>query len=354
MTMCRNPAQVREERRQREGSWRRSSCERFAALSIVTVTSRWARRSLALTRKSPSSVIEKDTLTFGTPAAACSIGRENFPSRKLFFAHSPSSPSYTRMTTDLCPSCPVVYSSLRSTGTRVARGISTSIEPSLSSTPRVIGVTCSTTTIRKGIATPPWGAAVVALDGEGETCRRLRAAAKVAAPHATASSGLEPHQSCLPAKKALRRDWISTIRVLPPTSTTSSIACRGTSASSRADPTSARALSNRSPHIELNSSSDSISSIPSASIIDSLACESSRFAASQLRRSLCLALTPSSAPGRFLATSLIAHSAMRVSKSSPPRWKSPVTASVTKLPCPSRRRTLTSNVPPPMSNTRTW
>ena len=182
----------------------------------------------------------------------------------------------------------------------------------------------------------------------------------MAAPTATTSSGLTPCMGSLP-KMDLTFSTTAGIRVMPPTMTISSISLVVSFASLRAFSTG---LARRSRRSETSSSSLARVSVyskcfgPSASAdkkgrlmsveVDELS-SFLAFSASSLTRCMAAASFLISIPDSFLNSST-RKLTITLSKSSPPRWVSPLVDITSKTPSPSSRIE-TSNVPPPRSKT---
>mmetsp|Transcript_28896 Transcript_28896/g.63702 ORF Transcript_28896/g.63702 Transcript_28896/m.63702 type:complete len:237 (-) Transcript_28896:740-1450(-) len=179
-----------------------------------------------------------------------------------------------------------------------------------------------------------------------------------AAPYATASSGLMPLLGSLPSKYSLSSSCTLGMRVEPPTSTISSSSVFLMAASSMAFLTGPRVLRNRSM---LSSSkrarvrgSDRSTPSARASISTRTWCweDRARLARSASRRSFCRArASPVMSFLYFFLISLMKYSITRWSKSSPPKWVSPLVEITSNTPL-SMVRMDTSKVPPPRSNTR--
>src|SRR3989338_2773436 len=169
-------------------------------------------RSLALAFRMPLASMSKETSIWGMP-----LGAEGMPiswkrPRVRLSLAMGLSPWMTWMSTAVWLSAAVENTSFLPVGMVVFLGISTVITPPRVSTPRESGVTSSR---RMSLISP------------------LNTAAWMAAPTATTSSGLTPLQGYL-----LKRSFTSCctlgIRIIPQTSTTSSILSGGSFASDRA------------------------------------------------------------------------------------------------------------------------
>ena len=221
----------------------------------------------------------------------------------------------------------------------VLRGMSTVITPPSVSMPTESGVTSSSNrSLTSPASTPPW----------------------IAAPMATTSSGFTPLCGSLP-KYSFTTCCTRGMRVEPPTSTTSS-----TSEGLR--PASASAcLSGPIVRCTRPSTSDSsfarVSFIvmclgPEASAVIngrlisvSITDDSSilAFSPASFRRCNAMRSLLRSMPSDFLNSDVI-HSTTSWSKSSPPRWVSPLVDFTSTTPSPTSSTEM-SNVPPPRSNT---
>ena len=225
-------------------------------------------------------------------------------------------------------------------GITVLREMRVDITPPTVSMPRLRGLT-SNRTMELSPQSPP-----------------DRMQAWTAAPYATASSGLTPLEGSLPLKNSLTSCWTLGMRVDPPTRIISSMSFFCMSASSRTFLTGTRVDLNKSMLSSSNlarvrvseksapSNRDSISSLawwPALRVL---------FAFSTSRLSFCTARSSvrRSLPVFFLNT-LMKCSMTLWSKSSPPRWVSPLVAITSKTPS-AMVRSDTSKVPPPRSKTR--
>src|SRR5438132_1214753 len=160
----------------------------------------------------PFASMSKVTSIWGTPRGAGGMPtRSKWPSDLLSAAIS-RSPCRTLIVTAVWPSAAVEKIWLFLVGMVVLRSISRVNTPPSVSMPRVSGVTSSSrTSFTSPFNTPPW----------------------IAAPTATTSSGFTPLCGSLP--KNSRTSWMTLgIRVMPPTSTTSSTSLAVTPASARA------------------------------------------------------------------------------------------------------------------------
>ena len=157
--------------------------------------------SLAETLTMPLASMSKVTSICGTPRGAGGMPtRSNWPSSLLSAAIS-RSPWKTRMVTAAWLSSAVEKTWLFLVGIVVLRSISRVNTPPSVSMPSDSGVTSSSSTsLTSPCSTPAW----------------------IAAPIATTSSGLTPLCGSLP-KNCFTTSWTLGMRVMPPTSTTSSI-----------------------------------------------------------------------------------------------------------------------------------
>mmetsp|Transcript_11627 Transcript_11627/g.29822 ORF Transcript_11627/g.29822 Transcript_11627/m.29822 type:complete len:349 (+) Transcript_11627:402-1448(+) len=297
--------------------------------------------SSALTLKMPFASTSKVTSIWGTPRGAGGIPwRSNLPSGWLSLVMA-RSPSKTWMETVDCWSWLVVKTCERLVGMVVSRGMSFAITPPTVSMPSVSGATSSKMTPLTSSPPSP-----------------DRMPPCTAAPYATASSGLTPWLGSLPSKNSFNSCCTFGMRVEPPTSTISSMSDFFSFAPASACLTGPMVFLNKSA---LSSSKrarvrGSDRSTPSAS--DSISTrvwcwvDSARLTRSASRLSFCLARASllTSLPC-FFFTSLIRYSITRWSKSSPPRWVSPLVESTSNTPS-SMVSTETSKVPPPRSKTR--
>ena len=182
----------------------------------------------------------------------------------------------------------------------------------------------------------------------------------IAAPTATTSSGLTPLWGSFP-KISLTFCWTRGMRVIPPTRMTSSICAGVRLASFRAVRQGPSTLSTRSSTSASSFARVSLMFIclgpPASAVMKgrltsvSMAVDSSilAFSAASLRRCRAILSLRMSMPWSFL-NSVARNSMSRWSKSSPPRWVSPLVDLTSKTPSPSSRIEM-SNVPPPRSKT---
>ena len=293
--------------------------------------------SLAETFRIPLASISKVTSTWGTPRGAGGIpSRMNRPNDLLSPAIS-LSPCKTLISTEVWLSAAVEKTSVLEEGMVVLRLIKGVLIPPIVSIPKVNGVTSSSnTSLTSPPKTPPW----------------------IAAPIATTSSGLIPLLGSLP-KKLLTATWTAGMRVMPPTSTTSPMSLGSTLASFNAALTASKDLSIRSETKDSSFERESLVSKclgPEASAVTkgmeisvSTPEESSTLAFSAASRNLCSAWRSflRSIPSDFWNSSAN-QSIIRWSKSSPPRWVSPLVDLTSKTPSPSSSTEI-SKVPPPRS-----
>jgi hypothetical protein len=209
------------------------------------------------------------------------------------------------------------------------------------STPSDSGVTSrSTTSLTSPARMPPW----------------------MAAPTATTSSGFTPLWGSLP-KSCLASSWTFGIRVWPPTRIASSMSAAVTSASFIAclqgsTVRSMRSATSASSFARVRVMTRCLGPVASAvtkgRLISVWTVELSSifaFSPASFRRWSAMRSFRRSMPCSFLNSSAI-QSITRWSKSSPPRWVSPLVDFTSKTPCPSSRIEM-SNVPPPRSYTAT-
>ena len=249
------------------------------------------------------------------------------------------SPWRTCTSTDVWLSAAVVKISLFFVGIVVLRVISGVITPPRVSMPRDSGVTSSS---RRSLTSP------------------VSTAACTAAPTATTSSGLTPLWGSLP-KSCFTASWTLGMRIWPPTRITSSISPGLTPASFMAwrHGPSVRSISSATSDSSLarvRVRTRCLGPLASAvmkgrlisvwSVVDS---SHLAFSAASLRRWRAMRSLRRSMPFSFLNSSAI-QSITRWSKSSPPRWVSPLVALTSKTPSPISRIEM-SKVPPPRSNT---
>mmetsp|Transcript_2135 Transcript_2135/g.5969 ORF Transcript_2135/g.5969 Transcript_2135/m.5969 type:complete len:261 (+) Transcript_2135:2-784(+) len=229
-------------------------------------------------------------------------------------------------------------------GMVVPRSISLVITPPAVSMPRDRGATSSNNTSL--VASP------VAPD---------RMPACTAAPYATASSGLMRWLSSFPSKKSRSRLWTFGTRVDPPTNTTWSTSAFLRPASFSTLATGFKVRLNKSEHSSSNFAREigMDRSIPwctaSTSTVVWVAEDNARFASSHCFRMRCKALGSSltSMPLCLRLKDSTQCAMSRWSKSSPPRCVSPEVALTSNTPL-SMVNNVTSKVPPPKSNTRTF
>ncbi len=318
-----------------------SSLLRPPDFSTVVLDSLPVALSLALTLRMPLTSMLNVTSICGWPRAAGGMPpRLNVPSKRLSLANS-RSPWRTLIVTSGWLSAAVLNVSLLLVGIVVLRGIRTVITPPCVSTPRLSGVASRTRmSFTSPLAIPPW----------------------MAAPMATTSSGLTLRFGSLPLNRSLTIFWTIGTRVLPPTRTTSSTFSGGSLASLRASSRGFLHFSTSGPiscsnlvrvtvicrclgpdwSAVMNGRLTVVSIAPLSSILAFSAASLSRWRAiGSLRRSI---------PSVRLKSS--ARKLIRTwSKSSPPRWVSPLMERTSKTPSPTSR-TDTSNVPPPRSKTQ--
>ena len=182
----------------------------------------------------------------------------------------------------------------------------------------------------------------------------------MAAPTATTSSGLTPLDGALP-KNFSTICCTAGIRVEPPTRITSLMSLVFRPASWRALRQGSMVLWIRSSHSCSNMARDNVFTrclgMPSSCVIYGrlisvlVELESSilAFSAASLRRCRAMGSLRRSMPFSCWNSSA-SQVMMRWSKSSPPRWVSPLVAFTSNTPSPSSRIEI-SNVPPPRSNT---
>mmetsp|Transcript_25190 Transcript_25190/g.64866 ORF Transcript_25190/g.64866 Transcript_25190/m.64866 type:complete len:279 (+) Transcript_25190:142-978(+) len=265
--------------------------------------------------------------------------RRKLPRLLLSLTNS-RSPCSTLISTDVCPSAAVENTSLLEVGSVVLRVMSLVMTPPSVSRPMLRGVTSRSTMSLTSPASTP---------------------ACTAAPRATTSSGLTVALGALPVM-LLTTSTTAGIRVEPPTRMISLRSFRVRSASFSAFWTGTLQRSRRSEHICSNCVRVIVVSMclgpVSVAVIkgrDKLVCvadDSSilAFSAASVRRCSAWRSFSRSMPSSFLNW-FARKSTMRLSKSSPPRWVSPLVDRTSNTPSPTSRMD-TSNVPPPRSKTR--
>mmetsp|Transcript_12820 Transcript_12820/g.31178 ORF Transcript_12820/g.31178 Transcript_12820/m.31178 type:complete len:309 (-) Transcript_12820:639-1565(-) len=187
----------------------------------------------------------------------------------------------------------------------------------------------------------------------------VRIPACTVAPKATASSGLTAFEGSFPLKKSLSSCRTLGIRVDPPTRMISWTSFLAMPASRSTFWTGVRVFLNRSRFSSSNFARDSRSErslpflMPSTSTVTCAWLDKVRLAFSHSRRRRATAdLSFFSSLMPVLASNCLAMCATRrLSKSSPPRWVSPLVASTSNTPLFTVSSD-TSNVPPPRSKTR--
>jgi len=201
---------------------------------------------------------------------------------------------------------------------------------------------------------------VTSTSNNSDLLPRRSCAPWIAAPIATTSSGFTPRWPSLP-KISLTNHWILGMRVIPPTMTTSSISDGFILASARARTTGPRHFSikgstNCSNLARVIAICKCLGPVASAVIngrlISVVVCWERSFlarSAASLRRCNAIWSLRRSMPFSFLNSSAM-WSITTWSKSSPPRWVSPLVDSTLKIPSPTSRMEI-SKVPPPRSNT---
>ena len=295
--------------------------------------------SLADTFKIPLASISNVTSIWGTPRRAGAIPvKLNWPI-DLFCAAIGRSPWSTWIVTSVWLSAAVEKVSLLRAGIVVFASINLVITPPNVSIPIDNGVTSSNTTpLISSVKTAPW----------------------TAAPTATTSSGLTPLEGVLP-KNFSTNSWTAGIREEPPTRITSSI-------SELLKPASLIAFlqGSRQAWIKLWAKASNLArvkvltkclGIPSTGMmygrLISVEVEEDNsilaFSAASFRRCIAIGSFVKSAPSSFL-NSCTNQSMITWSKSSPPKWVSPLVESTSNTPPPNSRIEI-SNVPPPRSNT---
>ncbi len=308
---------------------------------IVIFCSLPVAMSFAVTFKMPFASISNVTSTCGSPRGAGAMpSSRNWPSVRLSRANS-RSPCNTWMSTADWLSSAVEKTSVFRVGIVELRSISLVITPPSVSTPRLSGVTSSSSTsFTSPVNTPAW----------------------IAAPIATTSSGLTDWFGSLPLVNLFTSSLTAGMRVDPPTRITSSRSLSLSLASAIACLTgfkhrSTRSCVNCSNFERVNLISKCLgppaSAVMNGRLISvSNADDNSIFAFSAASVSRCNACRSllRSIPWSFLNSSAN-QSTIRLSKSSPPRCVSPAVLFTSKTPSPTSRME-TSKVPPPRSKTR--
>mmetsp|Transcript_41095 Transcript_41095/g.132176 ORF Transcript_41095/g.132176 Transcript_41095/m.132176 type:complete len:255 (-) Transcript_41095:750-1514(-) len=233
-------------------------------------------------------------------------------------------------------------------GSTVLRGVMTIIAPPSISMPRLRGVTSTSTMSQDG------GRPTVRAWPSAEP--RQRSSPWIAAPMATASSGLTLCcGNCERPKNSLMSCWILGIRVLPPTITISSMSVLASPASFSTCLIGSKVFVKSSAFKCSNFERVSVSrrSWPlkkaSTSTVVLTSVLSARFASSTATRSRCIARrSPLGSLPALLWNCSTRYWTTRRSKSSPPRCVLPHVARVSKTP-PSMESSDTSKVPPPKS-----
>mmetsp|Transcript_115796 Transcript_115796/g.321995 ORF Transcript_115796/g.321995 Transcript_115796/m.321995 type:complete len:237 (+) Transcript_115796:683-1393(+) len=219
-----------------------------------------------------------------------------------------------------------------SAGSGVFLGISWVMTPPTVSMPSVSGVT-SISTGAEPSPKPP-----------------LNAAAWMAAPCATASSGLMPRTSSFPPKNSRTSCWTFGMRVEPPTSTMSSTSSFFTPPSCRTCCTMPRVRLKRSTLISSNFARVKVP-VNSKSSTEKRACGvllSCRLTRSASRRNFARASAPSTERPCFFSNTLEKCRTTPRSKFSPPKRLSPPVARTSKVPSLILSSDA-SKVPPPKS-----
>ena len=265
--------------------------------------------------------------------------RSKRPRLRLSLANS-RSPCSTWMVTLVWLSAAVLNTSFLLVGMVVFFSISLVITPPSVSTPSESGVTSSSSTsFTSPCSTAPW----------------------MAAPTATTSSGLMLLSSSVVWKMSFASCCTLGMRMEPPTSTTSCTSFGFSLASRSACSQGPRRRSNRSLHRSSKRERVTVtcrclgpfwSAVMKGRLTAvSIWLESSilAFSAASFSRCSAIASLRMSMPS-FLRNSSAMKSISRWSKSSPPRWPSPLVLSTSNTPSPTSRM-LTSKVPPPRSNT---
>mmetsp|Transcript_21890 Transcript_21890/g.44850 ORF Transcript_21890/g.44850 Transcript_21890/m.44850 type:complete len:333 (-) Transcript_21890:924-1922(-) len=308
--------------------------------AIVMVCSLPVPRSLAETFRMPLASMSKVTSICGTPRGAGGTpSRRNVPSILLSLANC-RSPWSTTISTEGWESVAVEKTSVFFVGMVVLRLMSTVATPPRVSTPKERGETSRSTMSFTSPAKTP---------------------ACTAAPTATTSSGFTLWLGALPPASSWAKVWIEGMRVEPPTRTISLTSLALILASFKACSTGVLQRLMSSPAICSNLARERLDSMclgPVASavmkgkeILASCTPESSIFAfsAASVRRCKACRSLRRSMPSAFWNSEAI-HFTTTLSKSSPPRWVSPLVESTSQTPSPTSR-TETSKVPPPRSKT---
>mmetsp|Transcript_100910 Transcript_100910/g.289646 ORF Transcript_100910/g.289646 Transcript_100910/m.289646 type:complete len:333 (-) Transcript_100910:359-1357(-) len=317
-----------------------SASERPPLLRTVTDCFLPVDLSTAPTFTTPLASMSKETSIWGTPRGAGGRPtRSNWPSSLLSAAIS-RSPWKTLMPTCVWLSAAVEKVCAFLVGIVVFLGMRIVATPPRVSTPKESGETSKSTMSLTSPAKTP---------------------ACTAAPTATTSSGFTLWFGSLPLTSDLAKVWIAGMRVEPPTRTISLMSLAWSLASFKANRTGFLQRVIKLPAIcsnfaRLMDSSMCLGPVASAvmkgrEILASLTPESSIFAfsaASVRRCSACLSFSKSM-PSTVL-NSAASQSTITLSKSSPPRWVSPLVDSTSQTPSPTSS-TETSKVPPPRSKT---
>mmetsp|Transcript_25135 Transcript_25135/g.74745 ORF Transcript_25135/g.74745 Transcript_25135/m.74745 type:complete len:328 (-) Transcript_25135:109-1092(-) len=288
----------------------------------------------------PLASMSKVTSICGTPRGdGGTPSRRKVPSTLLSLANW-RSPCSTTISTEGCESTAVEKTSVFLVGMVVLRGMSTVETPPRVSTPRDSGVTSSRTMSFTSPARTP---------------------ACTAAPTATTSSGFTLWLGLLPPPSSVTSFWIAGMRVEPPTSTISLMSLALSLASFIACSTGVLQRLIKLAASCSNFARERVSSMclgPEASavmkgreIFASFMFESSILAFSEASVRRCRACLSFSSSMPSAALKLPAsQSTITLSKSSPPRWVSPLVDSTSQTPSPTSRMD-TSKVPPPRSKT---
>ncbi len=304
---------------------------------MVIFCSRPVPLSLADTLTMPLASRSNVTSTCGTPRGAGGMPSRMKRPRDLLYWDSSRSPCSTLISTLGWLSLAVEKIWLFDVGMVVLRSISLVQMPPKVSMPKDSGVTSSSST---SLTSPP------------------RTPAWMAAPIATTSSGLTPLCGSLP-KSFLTSSWMAGMRVWPPTSTTSSTSPAARPASARAWRTgpvvfSTRSSTSCSSLARLRVMFRCLGPLESAvmkgrltSVCITVESSCLAFSAASLRRCKAMRSWRRSMPCSFLNSSA-SQLMMRWSKSSPPRWVSPLVDLTSNTPSPSSRMEM-SKVPPPRS-----